>query len=171
MIQPYYDHAGITIYNADCRDVLPGPNDRRFPANLIHDGSEEVMAVFPETMNGGQNYIGGERNSVFGNTTVTQPTNYANDSGSAARFFYCAKASGADRSEDNNHPTVKPSTLMRYLCQLISPPDSIGLDPFMGSGTTLWAAKELNRHCVGIEIEEKYCEIAAKRLTQEVLQL
>ena len=88
------------------------------------------------------------------------------DTGSAARFFYCAKASKKDRSEGNIHPTVKPTDLMRYLCRLVTPPGGIVLDPFMGSGTTLVAAKLEGRKAIGIELEEEYCEIAAKRLAQ-----
>ena len=68
----------------------------------------------------------------------------------------------------NQHPTQKPVKLMGWCIGLIDDPQSI-LDPFMGSGTTLRAAKDLNRKAIGIEIEEKYCEIAANRMSQEVL--
>ena len=91
--------------------------------------------------------------------------------GSAARFFYCAKASKKDRGKGNRHATVKPTALMQYLCRLVTPPGGLVLDPFMGSGTTLRAAKDLGRKAIGIEIEEKYCEIAAKRMAQSVLPL
>ena len=69
----------------------------------------------------------------------------------------------------NNHPTVKPIALMRYLINLITPLGGIVLDPFMGSGSTLLAGKGFKG--IGIEIEEKYCELAAKRLSQSVMRL
>jgi site-specific DNA-methyltransferase (adenine-specific) len=69
------------------------------------------------------------------------------------------------------HPTQKPVVLLRKILELWSDPDELIIDPFAGSGTTLRAAKDLNRHAVGIEIEERYCEIAARRMAQEVLPL
>jgi site-specific DNA-methyltransferase (adenine-specific) len=102
----------------------------RWPANFIHDGSEQVTDLL----------------------------------GSAARFFYCAKASKRDRDEGNHHPTVKPTDLMRYLCRLVTPPDGIVLDPFMGSGSTGKAAVLEGFRFIGIEREEEYCEIAKARI-------
>ncbi len=67
------------------------------------------------------------------------------------------------------HPAQKPIGLLRQLVDVSSRPNDTILDPFMGSGTTLRAAKDLGRKAIGIEIEERYCEIAAKRLAQEVL--
>lgn len=69
------------------------------------------------------------------------------------------------------HPNEKPLTLMRRLIEGVSNAGDVVLDPFMGSGTTLRAAKDLGRRAIGIEVEERYCEIAAKRLAQEVLPL
>jgi site-specific DNA-methyltransferase (adenine-specific) len=70
-----------------------------------------------------------------------------------------------------DHPTQKPVGLIGKLAELFSDPGDTILDPFMGSGTTLRAAKDLGRKAVGIEIEERYCEIAAKRLAQEVMRI
>ena len=84
--------------------------------------------------------------------------------GEAARYFYCAKASKKDRGNGNNHPTVKPTDLMRYLCRLVTPPGGTILDPFMGSGSTGKAAGLENFSFVGIEKEQSYLEIAEKRI-------
>lgn len=72
--------------------------------------------------------------------------------------------------DGTNHPTQKPLKLITW-CMSFAPDAQTILDPFMGSGTTLRAAKDLGRKCIGIELEEKYCEIAAKRLSQEVFAL
>ena len=139
----------------------------RWPANLIHDGSEQVLELFPETKSGvaGKNSrplgYGGEQQIKKWEAHGTE--GYA-DSGSAARFFYCAKASKSDRRRDNDHPTVKPIDLMQYLCRLVTPPGGTILDPFMGSGSTGYAAWAEGFRFIGIEIEEKYCYIAASRL-------
>lgn len=110
----------------------------RWPANVIHDGSDEPVALL----------------------------------GDAARFFYCAKVAKKDRGRGNNHPTVKPTDLMRYLVRLVTPPGGVVLDPFMGSGSTGKAAVLEGFGFIGIEREEQYIEIArarieAVRLTKE----
>jgi site-specific DNA-methyltransferase (adenine-specific) len=145
----------------------------RWPANLIHSGDAEVLALFPETKSGkmqpthttaemavfGQNAAGGY---------VTSET--YGDSGSAARFFYCAKASKRDRDEGldsgqrNIHATVKPTALMRYLCRLVTPPGGVVLDPFMGSGSTGKAAVLEGFSFVGIEQDPEYVAIARARI-------
>jgi DNA modification methylase len=178
-----FSHANSTGFN---------PNIGRWPANLIHDGSEEVVGLFPYGKSGsntpknedgyrGQRYSGGWKSSNI---------NYfeANE-GSAARFFYCAKASKEDRDEGceglhsleagvgalrdggrqseprgNHHPTVKPTELMRYLCRLVTPPNGVVLDPFAGSGSTGKGAI-LEGFCfVGIEMEADHVAIAHARL-------
>ena len=138
----------------------------RFPANLIHDGSDEVEDVFPMTKSGnlapGHKKSPGTGNSWTNSEGVIQKQ-YGNDSGSASRFFYCAKASSSERGEGNNHPTVKPQALMQYLCRLVTPPGGVVLDPFAGSGSTLLAALKEGFCFIGIEKEKKYCEIARSR--------
>jgi site-specific DNA-methyltransferase (adenine-specific) len=86
---------------------------------------------------------------------------------SASRFFYCAKVSGKERGEGNNHPTVKPIALMEYLIKLVSKEEAIILDPFMGSGSTGIAAKKMNRSFIGIEMDEGYHTIASKRIGED----
>lgn len=143
----------------------------RWPANLIHDGSEEVVDLFPQSSgkggdSSGQTALGQGSGWNKHNNRMTA-IERRNDAGSAARFFYCAKASKSDRGEGNNHPTVKPTALMRYLCNLITPPGGVVLDPFMGSGSTGKAAHADGFCFIGIEAERDYCEIAVKRLGQE----
>ena len=138
----------------------------RWPANLIHDGSDEVVGLFPQsTSTGGSGPA--SRNHKSDGRTVSgscSATGGFGDSGSAARFFYCAKASKADRGEGNNHPTVKPTELMRYLCRLVTPPGGVVLDPFMGSGSTGKAAVLEGFKFIGIEREAEYLEIARQRV-------
>ena len=140
----------------------------RWPANVIHDGSDEVTGLFPQA-NGGNYPQGGKRSKSSDNALGVfkgndQPSRAMGDSGSAARFFYCAKASKADRDADNKHPTVKPTALMRYLCRLVTPPGGVVLDPFTGSGSTGKAAIMEGFRFIGIEREAEYVEIAKARI-------
>jgi site-specific DNA-methyltransferase (adenine-specific) len=139
----------------------------RWPANLIHDGSEEVVGLFPQTTSGKMKptHTNAAR-SVYGQNAADGYTTMETygDSGSAARFFYCAKASKRDRDEGNNHPTVKPTDLMRYLCRLVTPPNGTILDPFTGSGSTGKAAMLEGFQFIGIEREAEYVEIAKARI-------
>ena len=148
----------------------------RWPANFIHDGSQEVLALFPDVK------------------------------GSAARFFYVPKASKRDKEEGldnfeertqaatfgdigpmegnprkpntghvqkirNHHPTVKPTELMKYLCRLVTQPGGIVLDPFMGSGSTGKAAILEGFHFIGCELDEEYLAIAEARIKHACSQL
>lgn len=141
----------------------------RWPANLIHDGSDEVVGAFPVT--GPSNVRRPTGEAIYGgnslNSTVTSDTTVrgvSDNGGSAARFFYCAKASNRDRGEGNSHPTVKPTDLMRYLCRLVTPPGGVVLDPFMGSGSTLKAAELEGFSAIGIELSADYIAIAQRRI-------
>jgi site-specific DNA-methyltransferase (adenine-specific) len=137
----------------------------RWPANLIHDGSDEVVAGFPQSQVSGSAKNGKRSDAtpegIFGKRPQGQ---LHNDTGSAARFFYCAKASKKDRGEGNAHPTVKPTDLMAYLCRLVTPPGGVVLDPFMGSGSTGKAAQREGFRFIGIEREPAYMEIANSRI-------
>jgi DNA modification methylase len=145
----------------------------RWPANLIHDGSDEVVGLFPQTgisRGGNSQQINAGTGRYNWNTgtdkAVPDGVNPGyGDSGSAARFFYCAKTSKRERGEGNNHPTVKPIALMRYLCRLVTPPGGTVLDPFMGSGSTGIAARAESFNFVGIELDPDYFAIAQQRIT------
>lgn len=166
----------------------------RWPANIIHDGSAEVLAGFPETHSAGKkreipsgvanNYMGrGKKSGV----------RFGDNGGSAARFFYCAKASKKDRDEgldgfeerkagamsgietregkptnhpmrSNHHPTVKPTNLMQYLCRLVTPPNGLILDPFLGSGSTGKAAIYEGFRFIGFDLNQEYIDIAKARI-------
>jgi len=130
----------------------------RWPANLVHDGSSEVVAGFPETgiSSGGRigNAGGGSvRNIPTGQFQSGDPG--FGDSGSAARFFYSSKAGGDDRL-GSKHPTVKPVDLMRWLVRLITPPGGTVLDPFAGTGTTGHGALLEGFKAIMIERESEY---------------
>lgn len=147
----------------------------RFPANFIHNGSDDVVKLFPNTSSGvmkagtvrrDQESTSSVAYGVLGGNATNADT--YGDSGSAARFFYCAKASKKDRGDQNNHPTVKPTDLMRYLCRLVTPPGGLILDPFMGSGSTGKAAMIEGFRFIGIEREAEYLEIAQARIAHAV---
>ena len=211
----------------------------RWPSNLIHDGSEEVVGMFPETKSPATytRNAPGFNKSIYGQNMGqekgTESLNYG-DSGSAARFFYHSKASrqerwfycrvcqkvdidrgqheahvmhchdcncdypreqtadsGMERMNQNNqtagyrpdsysgknpheghktesnlvqHPTQKPISLMTYLARLITPPNGLVLDPFLGSGSTGVAVVYEGFRFIGIDLDKEYCEIAAKRI-------
>lgn len=142
----------------------------RWPANIVHDGSDEVVSRFPMTESGKPCGVkAGNNNKVFGQFSGGIPVTGFGDYGSAARFFYCAKASSDERFGD--HPTVKPKALMQWLIRLICPAGGKLVDAFAGSGSTLEAAKYLGVKAIGIDTEKSYCELAIKRLTQDVLSL
>lgn len=81
-----------------------------------------------------------------------------------------ARAGTGGAASQIGHPTPKPVPLMRWLLERCSP-EAVAVDPFAGSGSTLLAAKDMGRKAIGVELEERYCEIAAKRVAQEVLAL
>jgi len=155
-----YTERGSTSFSP-----TPGPRGGdakgRWPANVIHDGSEEVLAAFPHTASGTgavkKATAAGHRNNAFG--AESRPAGTPNveygDEGSAARFFYTAKADKGDRL-GSKHPTVKPVDLMAYLCRLVTPPGGTVLDPFAGSGSTGMACLREGFNAILIEREAEY---------------
>lgn len=186
--------------------------DGRWPANVMHDGSAEVVAAFPlapgqiadasasASARKTQNVYGamkrGRGDEPSSNSENDGPVGFKmrpgarrDDEGSAARFFYCAKASRADRNvgmenpgpqlkagttlrdvqvtplEGNNHPTVKPTELMRWLCRLVTPPGGTVLDPFAGSGSTGRAASIEGFNAILMELNPAYIAIAQQRIS------
>ena len=151
-------------------DTIYDPSQGRYPANVMHDGSDVVKDIFPTTSKsaGGRSYQ--NTNKMYeggwkdGDGLNIDP-GYG-DEGSAARYFYCPKTSKSERhnADKNTHPTVKPVELMKYLCRLVTPKGGTVLDPFMGSGSTGMAAKDEGFDFIGIEKEPEYYDIAEARI-------
>jgi len=156
---------GIWQTDPAARGGLNVSDRGRWPANVIHDGSPEVLAGFPD---GGAfapvrgTEASNPTDSIFGDTGRVSGA-FHSDSGSAARFFYSPKADAADRLE-SKHPTVKPVDLMAWLIKLVTPPGGLCLDPFAGSGTTGMAAMREGFDCVLIERESEYVADINRRL-------
>lgn len=144
----------------------------RWPANVVHDGSDEVMAAFAAY--GERSVSGSAKNGTVSKaraggeifTSERGQGQLHNDSGTAARFYYCAKASAADRA-GSKHPTVKPLALMSWLVKMITPPGGTVLDPFSGSGTTLLAADRAQFNAIGIEQSAEYIADIHRRLNAD----
>ena len=140
---------------------------------LPNPGSPEVLGLFPNSKGSGSSKdvvdSVNSKTSTFGSNTKRNVTRMS-DAGSAARFFYCAKSSKAERGRGNNHPTVKPLALIQYLCRLVTPPGGTILDPFFGSGTLGVAAYKEKFIFIGIEQGIKNCEISKARIEQETKQ-
>jgi DNA modification methylase len=141
----------------------------RWPANIIHDGSDEVLQAFPESA-GQQGDVRGNEPSHTGDENTAcygefgrSPFAKRNDTGSAARFFYAAKADKQGRM-GSKHPTVKPVDLKRYLVRLVTPPGGVVLDPFAGTGTTGQAAFLEGFRAVLVEREPEYQADIARRM-------
>jgi DNA modification methylase len=217
--EPNTGNGGIPARHNDGEPRPPGPVARphklgRWPANILHDGSADVLAHFPDAagqlapITGKEPTGHGFSGNVYGGPCQgRQPIDRRDGGGSAARFFYCPKASKADRDDGleaapdqvlarshqaqksaergevtgqargafndarlvkNDHPTVKPTELMRYLCRLVTPPGGTVLDPFAGSGSTLRGASLEGFHYVGVELDAHYVEIARRRVAATI---
>ena len=149
---------GVNRYAAD---KLSG----RWPANVIHDGSEAVTAAFPDTGVSSGGRIGNAGGGAVGHIPVggVKGDPGFGDSGSSARFFFSAKADADDRL-GSKHPTVKPVDVMRWLVRLVTRPGDTVIDMFAGTGTTGEAAWREGRRAVLIEREEEYRADIARRM-------
>lgn len=212
-VTPYYEHAGITIYHGDCREVLPAigqvdlvvtdpPYGIAHPTNYHSRGLSRMARCkdYPPVVGDGRAFDPtwllaiGSAHIIWGANYFAQhlpPSSgwlvwdkeRPDDLDQATcelAWTDCVKGvrrirylwNGGLRAGDESlvHPTQKPVALLKWCLTLRW---TVGYatiaDPYMGSGTTLRAAKDLGRKAIGIEIEERYCEIAARRLAQEVL--
>jgi site-specific DNA-methyltransferase (adenine-specific) len=140
----------------------------RWPANLCHDGCDEVLALFPQSKSTGGMKPGFSKKEGWNrpshqNWKPSASQGGFGDDGSAARFMYCAKANKHDRA-GSKHPTVKPQALMRWLVSLVTPPGGTVLDPFGGSGSTGQAALAVGRKPILIEREEQWFADCVRRI-------
>jgi site-specific DNA-methyltransferase (adenine-specific) len=161
-------------------ETFHGPDTEggRWPPNVLTDGSDAVVAGFPDCDGASSNGRKGNPHvNCYGDYGAQAQVPGRNDSGSAARFFpafpitpadacfyYTSKAGGADRAYGNTHPTVKPVDLMRWLVRLVTRKGGLVLDPFCGSGSTGLACGAEGLRFIGIERERAYAEIAQRRL-------
>lgn len=210
MIKPYYTDDSVTIYNCDCREILPelpevdlvltdppygmnwdgrvssgknghGGNHSKFKGVTIYGDNEHVDLLlitsmscvliiwgfhhFPEQLSKGSAFVWIKKlPKAFGTFLSDADLAWMNK---GHGVYVSPVINPASFQNERVHPTQKPVSLMKW-CIEQSGTNGVVLDPFMGSGTTLRAAKDLGRKAIGIELEEKYCEIAARRMSQEV---
>jgi site-specific DNA-methyltransferase (adenine-specific) len=213
MIAPYYDHAGITLYNADCRDILPqlsadclvtdppfnvkkdygvsnddlSPEEYRALMAVIAEypaqhqawvTPNKCLALFLSLLPDAQPVIvrrgaqGPKRWGWYDQFDILlvrgRPNRYVSNLWDGIRL----KGEGYFFREDSfDHPGYTPYPIMLRCIDLLTQPGQTIIDPFAGTGTALRAAKDLGRTAIGIELDEHWCEVAARRLQQEVLPL
>jgi DNA modification methylase len=214
-MKPYYEHAGITIYHGDCREILPSlaydalltdppygiglRSNGHFSARNVVGDHSQMLGEFARANAEARGVVA----IMFANPLKPWSGEWKQhlvwDKGEAVgsggdpkscwrmdwELIQCARirelVGGRDSSvlrfhvrafapeyDFRFHPCQKPTALLRYLLLRMGDIGTVA-DPFMGSGSTLVAAKNLGRTAIGIEVEERYCEIAAKRLAQEVM--
>ncbi len=195
---PYYQDDAVTIYHADARDMWSWAflhsaktvvvTDPPYPNNAGHfdNGVESAhfvlrevdveAVVFWEELSWPPLSIPRVAVHIWHRANVNgrpyEPAFHFSPDGVKRRsevFRHAVEFENATGAEYLGHPTQKPVALMQRLIEKTTP--AIVLDPFMGVGSTLRAAKNLGRKAIGIEIDERYCEIAAERCAQEVLAL
>lgn len=216
-MKPYYEHAGITIYHGDCREVLPqleaadavitdppfgidwgratwDDDEDTYPLlirwlvsecqRIVVNGWCFVFQAMPNVARFNEWFPSGWRlYAACKNFAQIRPTGIwhswdpvvfwgngetPREKDAVNRDYFVGNVAGVF-NDGIDHPCPKPLDTMQHIVSIASSSDDLIVDPFCGSGSTLWAAKQLGRRAIGIEIEEKYCEIAAKRLSQEVM--
>lgn len=220
-MQPYYEHAGITIYHGAAQDVLPlvtadvlltdppfgidggrgsdAARDKKGRYATLSGGWEDTedyireqvvpviawaihhvqrgavtpgtrcLTFYPRPAELGCFYHStAPRHGPWGFVMFSPILYYGHDY-RAGRGAWPSSITVMEAAEQNGHPCPKPLRAWKWLLAKVSQEGESVVDPFCGSGTTLRAAKDLGRRAIGIEIEERYCEIAARRLAQEVL--
>ncbi len=193
-MKPYYQDGSVTIYHGDCRDVLPLQHDV-----MATDPPYGIQYRQPRKCKGRVSVVGDDRWTFTrpGVPFVAWGANNSPDYADCGWLVWDKERYGRDLYGDGeiaatnqvrgvhifksrwggqhgfgwtgSHPTEKPVVLMEWCIGFL--PEGVVLDPFMGSGSTLIASKNLGRTAIGIELDESYCEIAAKRCAQEVLAL
>ena len=168
---PKDDYVYSAGFHKTSEELSEAHDAGRWPATICHDGSQQVLDLFPHTKSGNLNphhrLKASENLSMSGGNYERSPRqDFGGDEGSAARFFYSAKASKADRA-GSKHPTVKPVSLMQWLVRMVTPPGGTVLDPFAGSGTTGAAAQNEGFKVTLIEREEEYLADIKRRLNLE----
>lgn len=192
-MKPYYQDDSVTIYHGDCREILPTLEpvdlvltDPPYPDQHLEYGLVDISFLAQFSC----------RQLIFWSNKAGFPLDFTaihiwdklqgvaseyeriferngHHNYKMFRAFRGQNRVGAQRSRDilTGHPSQKPRYLIDKLVVWASRPDQLILDPFLGSGTTAFCAKMMGRKAIGIEIEEKYCEIAAKRMSQSVMEL
>ena len=192
-MKPYFEDKDVQIYLGDCRDILPSLpkvdlvlTDPPYESQHLEYGSSDIS--FLELLPCKQLIFWSARDEFplkytakhiwdkrIGTATQYEMI-YERNGGTSYNLYSAYRMNNALNAswvgdEFLGHPSQKPIRLMVHLISEFTQKDTVILDPFMGSGTTLRAAKNLGRKAIGIEIEEKYCEIAAKRMAQTVMAL
>jgi len=194
-MKPYYQDSHVTIYHKDCRDMSEvggskidlvltdppyvGQDPSWFQEcrgldcdRLVFTPGIDNIALYPQPK-----WVlcwykpGGPRFSRVGGFNQWEPVFvYGNGFMFKQDYFYQVPLNFG-RGPETHHIHPKPESLWSWLISSASKRGDLILDPFLGSGTTAYCAKKLNRRCIGYEIEEKYCEIAANRCRQTVMEL
>jgi len=199
---PYYEHAGITIYHGDCRELVPVLRADAVITDPPYGTQVTAWdeSVDAETLRMCASATDGYAAFFYSNTRLWHILSALHDRDTWVAVWHKANSVGFERKfapqwtpiviayrkppkfwgkdlcycpisvyPDDAHPTPKPLGVTQWLIEHATEPGEVVLDPFAGSGTTLVAAKHLHRRAIGIELEERYCELAARRLSQDVL--